>query len=100
METMPAQFFTRVGFTAPRLHSAHPPRKDLFSCHRFLATANSRLGAVIKVSAQSLFPQDSGGERSALHHRLVEEARRAWWQLLGRAESILQFLGAKNADLT
>lgn len=27
METMPAQFFTRVGFTAPRLHSAHPPRK-------------------------------------------------------------------------
>lgn len=99
METMPAQFFTHVGFTAPKLHSAHPPRKDLF-CHCFLATAYSRLGTVIKVSAQLLFPQDSGGERSALHHRLVEEARRAWWQVLGRAESILQFHGAKNDYLT
>lgn len=55
---------------------------------------------MIKVSAQLLFPQDSGGERSDLHHRLVEEARRAWWQVLGRAESILQFYGAKNDDLT
>lgn len=100
METMPAQFFTHVGFTAPRLHSAHPPRKDLISCHHSLATAYSRLGAVIKVSAQLLFPQDSGGERSDLHHRLVEEARRTWWQVLERAESILQFHGAKNDDLT
>lgn len=97
---MPAQFFTHVGFTAPRLHSAHPPRKDVFFCHCFLATVYSRLGTVIKVSAQSLFPQDSGGEGSDLHHRLVEEARKTWWQVLGRAESILQFHGAKNDDLT
>lgn len=54
METTPAQFFTHVGFTAPRPHSAHPPRKELF-CHRFLATVHSRLEAVSKVSAQLLF---------------------------------------------
>lgn len=100
METMPAQFFTHVGFTAPRLHPARPPRKDLFFCHRFQATVYSRLEAVIKVSAQLLFPQDSGGERSDLCHRLVEEARKIWWQVLGKAESILQFHGAKNDDLT
>lgn len=29
METTPAQFFTHVGFTAPRLCSAHPPRRPL-----------------------------------------------------------------------
>lgn len=96
METMPEQFFTHVGFTAPRLHSAHPPRKNLFSCHHFLAIVYSRLGAMIKVSVQSLFSQDSGGGRPDLHHCLVEVARTALWQELGRAE----FHGARNGDLT
>lgn len=54
METLPAQFITHIGFTARKLHCAHPPKKDLFSYHYFLAVVYSRLGAMTEVSAKSV----------------------------------------------